>query len=98
MSNNSHNDQRRPKSREHTQEDERLREARRTLDAVERESETIGRSAFVRAANAAKSFERQEGRDENDNIELWGKRIGRGLGYLFAAGLLVYLLKTYVFS
>lgn len=33
----------------------------------------------------------------DDPIELWGRRIGRTLGYLIGAGLLIYLLATYVF-
>jgi hypothetical protein len=37
------------------------------------------------------------GRETEDPIELWGRRIGRTLGYLIGAGLLVYLLATYVF-
>jgi tetrahydromethanopterin S-methyltransferase subunit G len=32
-----------------------------------------------------------------DRIEIIGRRIGRSLGYLFATGLLIYLLATYVF-
>lgn len=35
--------------------------------------------------------------ETEDPIELWGRRIGRTLGYLIGAGLLVYLLATYVF-
>ena len=37
------------------------------------------------------------GTETEDPIELWGRRIGRTLGYLIGAGLLVYLLATYVF-
>lgn len=36
--------------------------------------------------------------DPNDPIEIWGKRIGRSLGYLFAAYLIYHLLTTYVFK
>ena len=39
------------------------------------------------------------GRDEaggDDPIELWGRRIGRGLGYAFALYLIWHLLSTYV--
>ncbi len=33
-----------------------------------------------------------------DWAEIWGRRIGRGLGYLFALYLLWHLLATYVIS
>ncbi len=33
---------------------------------------------------------------EEDFAEVWGKRIGRGLGLAFALYLIVYLLNTYV--
>ena len=35
--------------------------------------------------------------EEEDFAEIWGKRIGRGLGICFAIFLLAYLLNTYVF-
>lgn len=36
------------------------------------------------------------GEEEEDFAEVWGKRIGRGLGIVFALFLVVYLLNTYV--
>ena len=38
------------------------------------------------------------GGDERDPAELWGKRIGRGLGFAFALYLIWHLLSTYVFK
>ena len=38
------------------------------------------------------------GGEEEDFAEVWGKRIGRGLGIVFALFLIVYLLDTYVFK
>ncbi len=38
------------------------------------------------------------GGGEEDYAEVWGKRIGRGLGIAFALFLIVYLLNTYVFK
>ena len=35
--------------------------------------------------------------EEEDFAEVWGQRIGRGLGIAFAIFLLVYLLNTYIF-
>ena len=34
--------------------------------------------------------------DPNDPVEIWGKRIGRGLGFLFAGYLIYHLFVTYV--
>lgn len=63
-------------------------EARRILQRVARESETIGSSNLARAAG-------RPGREEEDPIERLGRRIGRILGILAAAALVVYLLANY---
>lgn len=34
--------------------------------------------------------------DEGDPIVIFGKRIGRGIGYVVAVGLLFYLMATYL--
>lgn len=34
--------------------------------------------------------------ERDDWTEIWGRRIGRGLGYVVAAGLIVYLVATYL--
>jgi hypothetical protein len=34
--------------------------------------------------------------DPNDPVEIWGKRIGRGLGFTFAAYLVYHLITTYI--
>ena len=34
--------------------------------------------------------------DPNDPVEIWGKRIGRGLGFAFAAYLIYHLIVTYI--
>ena len=38
------------------------------------------------------------GEQEEDFAEVWGKRIGRGMGIVFALFLVVYLLNTYVLN
>ncbi|MGI9372492.1 MAG: hypothetical protein ACR2OJ_08345 [Hyphomicrobiales bacterium] len=62
------------------------------------------------AKKAQRHFERIREQDErilgdkhsgdedaiNDPVEIWGKRIGRGLGYLFAGYLIYHLFVTYV--
>jgi hypothetical protein len=63
-------------------------EARRILQRVARESETIGSSNLARAAS-------RPVREEEDLIERLGRRIGRTLGFLAAAALVVYLLANY---
>ncbi|MEE4012985.1 hypothetical protein V1T76_13025 [Roseibium sp. FZY0029] len=76
---------------------EKLRkEALRTLDRVNAESETVAGSTFVRMADRAKDHLSAADKDEDDRIEVWGSRIGRGLGLVFAIGLAIYLVVTYV--
>ncbi|GAB2186677.1 hypothetical protein [Roseibium sp. LAB1] len=76
---------------------EKLRkEALQTLDRVNAESETVAGSTFVRMADRAKDHLSAADKDEDDRIEVWGSRIGRGLGVVFAIGLAIYLLVTYV--
>ncbi len=35
-------------------------------------------------------------KNEDDQIEVWGTRIGRGAGLVFAIGLVIYLVVTYL--
>ena len=58
-------------------------EARRDLDRMEREREKLFHGTPT--AN-----------DDNDPIEILGRRIARVLGPLIAVGLVVYLIATYV--
>ncbi|MHA7775897.1 hypothetical protein [Roseibium sp. M-1] len=76
--------------------DKQRRDALHALDRVGAESETIVGSTFVRMADRAKDHLSAADKDEDDRIEVWGSRIGRGLGVLFAIGLVIYLLVTYV--
>ena len=88
-----------PRQRE---EDER-REALRTLDTL-RESDTFATSALARTARRA--TDHFAGRDAMkdalgpdgsvDKIELWGRRIGRGLSLAGVVVLAIYLYVTYV--
>ncbi len=59
--------------------------ARAALARVEAQSETLGTSAAARAASANGAHDAQE-----DRIEVWGRRIGRGLGVAFMIYLLGY--------
>ena len=80
-------------------EAERRAAAEAALAGVVRDAEVVGSSGFARTATEA--GRRLGARlatdvDPNDPIEIWGRRIGRGLGFLFAAYLAVHLLRTYV--
>ena len=58
-------------------------EARRNVQRMQEQSEKL----LTGSANAD---------DENDPIVILGRRIGRGIGYILGAGLLIYLIATYV--
>lgn len=70
----------------HDRKDRRAKQARRDLDRMGEQSEKL---------MGAGSGEPQDAPE--DPIELWGRRIGRSLGYMIATVLLIYLLATYVF-
>ncbi|GAB4543771.1 MAG: hypothetical protein Tsb0019_42530 [Roseibium sp.] len=76
--------------------DKKREEALAALDRVEAESETIVGSTFVRMADRARDHLSAADKDDDDRIEVWGTRIGRGLGVLFAIGLVIYLAVTYL--
>jgi hypothetical protein len=69
-------------------DEERVAEAKRMLDRLSAESETIGHSAMARAARHFGAADAPEG----DRIELWGRRIARVLALIFA----IYLIHTLV--
>lgn len=80
-----------------THPDEATRkEAFDTLRRVQTDSETIAGSTFVRLADRARGHLSAADKDEDDAIEVWGSRIGRGLGAIFAIGLVIYLVATYL--
>jgi hypothetical protein len=70
------------------EDQERLAESKRILRQVNRDADTPGFRAFDRLEEhlAAKDV------DANDRIEVWGTRIGRGVGLL----VFVFLLLTTV--
>ncbi|MEM9279520.1 MAG: hypothetical protein AAGA76_13180 [Pseudomonadota bacterium] len=77
-------------------EDEREREAKRILERVAQDSETVGTSSMRRVAERMRDHVSAEDADQNDWAEVWGTRIGRILSVIFFIGLLVYLVRTYV--
>lgn len=71
-------------------------EAKRILERVAQESETVGTSSVKRVAERVKDHMSAQDADENEWAELWGKRIGRALGAIFVIALIIHLLRTYV--
>jgi ferric-dicitrate binding protein FerR (iron transport regulator) len=65
----------------------RKREAEEALRRVKRESEAIGTSTLASAPPPANL--------DDSAIELWGRRIGRGLGYIAVAFILWHLVSLY---
>jgi hypothetical protein len=54
------------------------------------EAEVVGRSNLAHGSGPASET---EGR--NDPAEIWGRRVGRGLGYIAVIVLVLYLVATY---
>jgi hypothetical protein len=75
-------------------EAERKEAARRGLDRV-RDGEVVGTSAFARAADRLGAHFGAGDRNPNDAIEIWGSRVGRGLGLVGFVALAVYFFVTY---
>lgn len=76
---------------------DREQEARDALERVRRDSETIGGSSLARATRRlGDHFSGQDAAGENpagetDPMEVWGRRIGRGLSLIGVVGLTYWL-------
>jgi hypothetical protein len=68
----------------------RQREAEIALGRAERESETVLRAGFAGASRSG------AGDDANDPVVRLGRKIGRTAGAVFAVGLVIYLIATYL--
>ena len=83
-------------------DEEQRREALRTLDTL-RDSDTFATSALARTARRASDhFAARDAMKDAvapdgsvDKIELWGRRLGRGLSLVGFIGLAIYLYFTY---
>ena len=71
----------------HRPDDERTRESRRILERVGVDSESLGASSLARAG---RHFGGADG-DQDDRIEVWGKRFGR-VASLVALVVLLYVV------
>lgn len=74
------------------------RQARRDLNRLSAEADTIGTSASARMATKIESRFKADDINPDDKVELWGARIGRALGLIFAIGIVLYLIIAYVFN
>jgi hypothetical protein len=78
---------------QHERDEAQRREALATLDQL-REPDTVGSSALARAARRA--GDHFAGKDAGeDRVELWGRRIGRGLSLAGLIALAIYLYLTH---
>lgn len=82
-------------SKENPVPESREAEAKRILDRVQRDSETVGTSSTARVSDGYGKTGRPE--VEEDAIEVLGRKIGRSLGWIALIILAVYLLRTYIF-
>lgn len=81
----------------HDRQEAKRQEALRALDRAQAESETIGESLLARMAKQTQNHLGAADKDPDDPIEVWGSRIGRIGGVIFALGLIVYLARIYIF-
>lgn len=78
-------------------EREREREAREALERVRRDTETVGTSSLARMSHrlqdhfTAKDALGADGHGRTDPVELWGRRIGRGLSLVGVVVLALWL-------
>jgi len=68
------------------------REARKALERVQRDAEVVGQSSFVRAAGRAREHLAGADADPSDPVEVWGRRVGRGLSVIAFIGLAIWLI------
>jgi hypothetical protein len=76
-------------------ENQAQRDSRRILERVDQDSETVGTSSMVRAAEKTRNHFMGGDRDRDDPIEVWGTRIGRGLSLIGVVVLTIYLYNIY---
>lgn len=84
------------KKRAGTPDPEREKEARRILERVDRDSETIGTSSFARNVNRLTDHFKGAENPEDDEIEVWGKRIARILALIAFIALFIHVMNTYI--
>ena len=81
-----------PRDRADERDGERAREARRILDRVEVDTESLGTSSLARSAGRARDHFMGADADQDDWAELWGRRIGRLASLAITIALIVWLV------
>ena len=76
--------------------DDSRRAALDELQRLQREGDVLGGELKGVYRRTAEHFSAAEARDSGDPIELWGRRIGRGLAAVAFIGFCAYLYATYV--
>ena len=80
----------------HERDQKRREQALKDLENAAAASEVFGTSTFVKQAERAGAHFRGEDADPDDRVEVWGRRVGRGLSLIAFFGLLIYLAVTYL--
>ncbi len=81
-----------PMANKHPDDLAREAEARKTLERVAVDSEVIGQSTLARTVNRARSHMAADDADPEDKVEVWGRRVGRGLSLIVFLILAVWLV------
>lgn len=68
-------------------------EAKRILERVAQETESIGQSSFARISTRITDHFYAEDAEKNDWAEIWGRRIGRGLSVIAFIFLAIWLIS-----
>lgn len=71
----------------------RQRESERVLERVSTESEVVGTSSFVRQANRVRDHLTAADGDQSDSVEVWAKRVARGLSIVVFVLLAIWLVN-----
>lgn len=71
-------------------------EARRILERVSRDSESLGTSSLARVADRLSTHFGGRENPKDDEIEIWGKRIARLLALAAFIVLAIHIVTTYI--
>jgi len=73
-------------------DDQEKAESRRILDRVSKESASDTASFVGRGVDRLKGHLNAKDVDQDDQVELWASRVGRGLGFLITLAIIGWLL------
>lgn len=74
----------------------RKRESERIINRIANESEQVGTSSMARTANKVRDHFLGEEMPEADPVEIWGKRIARGLAVVAFVALVISIYTNYI--